>query len=160
MWPASGDSGLIKARVRDDDGRERQRKAERREREREKESRLDLAVRQLERIACAMVRTSASCSDRERKRECEREARAYACVCRALCTCIARWSAMADRPQLAKSALSYVQCENECGYRLRAKESTMRSINSLCDPYVEVDSSGFYEDRTSASTICFLILIL
>lgn len=117
----------------------------------EKESRLDLAVRQLERIACAMVRTSAS-SDREGMRERERrDARAYACVCRALCTCTARWSAMADRPQLAKSALSYVQCENERGYRLRATKSAMRFINPLRDPYVEVDSSGFYEDGTSVS---------
>lgn len=65
-----------------------------------------------------------------RKRE-RRDARAYACVCRALCTCTARWSAMADQPQLAKSALPYVQCENERGYRLRATESAMRFINPL-----------------------------
>ncbi|KYQ51125.1 hypothetical protein ALC60_09772 [Trachymyrmex zeteki] len=96
-------------------------------------------------------------TEKERKRERKRrEERAYACVCRALCTCIARWSAMADRPQLAKSALSYVQCENERGYRLHAKESAMRFINSLCDPHIEVDSSGFYEDGTSVSAIYFL----
>jgi len=40
--------------------------------------------------------------ERERKRE---DGRAYACVCRALRTCISDWSAMADRPQLAKSSL-------------------------------------------------------
>lgn len=68
---------------------------------------------------------------------------------------------MADQLRLAKSALSYVQCENERGYRLCTTESAMRFINPLRGPYVEVDSSGFYEDEgTSVSAIFFLISIL